>query len=145
MTREPKPFSLSSTLLKLVLASFMLNGLIAAAWFTSAPHESPASTWTTWVQTARYDLAPVEDTATLEAMHADTSDLTREQCVACHGDKESSDLNLHQIHLDNELLPGLSCTDCHREISLKPAGDGYQPRLVDVSFCKDCHSPFPGL
>jgi hypothetical protein len=146
MAREPKPFSMKATLVKMVIASIFLNALIAAAWFTSDPQESPASTWITSVQRIRYEvLAPVEETATLEAMHADARELSREECIACHGDKQDSDLSLHRIHLTSELIPGLVCSDCHREISLEPASEGFQPRLVDVSFCKQCHSPFPGL
>ena len=145
MAKERKPPDINRSLTKLIVASLVLNALIAVAWFTSEPQESPASTWLVQAQSVRYDLFPVEDEDELADMHADTSGLTREQCVACHGDKEGSELSLHRIHLKSELLPGLRCNDCHKNISLEEPGDGYQPRLVDVSFCKDCHSPFPGL
>ncbi len=137
--------SFNRTLAKFLLASLLLNALIIVSVFTTEPQESPASQWVVEYQTIRYDLMPVEDEEELADLHENASDLAGEECIACHGDKESSDLPLHQIHLTSELLPGLECPDCHRSISLEERTNEYSVRLVDVGFCKDCHSEFPGL
>lgn len=143
---ETKEFDISRSWMKLIAASVLLNVIIAAAFFTSARDESPSHIWLTQVQKIRYSIAPVEDdSAELVEIHTNARELTREQCVACHGDKLDSEFILHQLHLKSELLPGLSCNDCHRSISLEERTNVYAVRMVDVSFCKDCHSEFPGL
>lgn len=144
--RAPKAFDINKSWLKLAVASVILNLIIAAAFFTSARTESPSSTWITEVHKIIYALAPIaEGSDEMVRIHENARELSREQCVACHGDKEGSELTLHRLHLTSELLPGLACNDCHQSISLEERTNEYTVRLVEVSFCKQCHSPFPGL
>lgn len=144
--RKAKEFDINRSWIKLILASLLLNAIIAAAFFTSAKDESPESLWMIEVQEVRYQLFPVEEDSTeIKDMHTNSRQLAKEECIACHGDKKSSELTLHRLHLTSELLPGLQCNDCHRSISLEERTNEFAARLVDVSFCKQCHSPFPGL
>jgi nitrate/TMAO reductase-like tetraheme cytochrome c subunit len=140
-----KDFDVNKSWIKFILAGVLLNAFILASFLTSTPEESPAATWKVYYQEARYAMSPIEDEDELARMHEDAGSLDMAECIACHGDKESSDLPLHQIHLTSELLPGLECMDCHRSISLEERTNVYSVRLVDVSFCKECHSAFPGL
>lgn len=139
-----KPYDIRRTWLKLLGASLLLNALIVASFAMSSPVESPASAWETQFEKLRYRAFPVSDIE-LTTLHRDASTVSMEQCVACHGPKDESELPLHRIHLTNELLPGLVCHDCHASISLEERTNEYVVRLVDVAFCKECHSPFPGL
>lgn len=130
---------------RLVLASMLLNAVIVATFLTSSQFVSPAGAWMTALDKAYYRLDPVISRPALEDLHAGAGKLTKEQCVACHGSMVGSKLVLHRIHLLSELLPGLSCHDCHRQVSLERKSNAKVVRLVDVSFCKKCHSPFTGL
>jgi len=143
--KDRKKFDVNKSWMKLIAASLLLDALILAAFLTSDPVRSPASTWITSAYKARYQVAPVEDKTSLEAMHKNASKLRREQCVACHGSKTESKLALHRIHLTSDLLPGLGCPVCHKSISLETRTNKFVVRLVDVGVCKDCHSEFPGL
>ena len=147
--REGEPRSrgaeLQRTWVKVLLASLLLNALILTSFVTSEPDRSPASTWITAIEKVRYQVFPVEGDEALAALHADATKLSKEQCIACHGPKDESELPLHRMHLTSELLPGLVCHDCHRSISLEERGNEFVVRLVDVGFCKQCHSRFPGL
>lgn len=133
------------SLRRFLAASLLLNLLCAASLLTSSPEESPAAVW----KTAGYRLVnvtqPIADSDSLEKLHARATKLPRERCVACHGDKTSSRLPLHRIHLTSDLLPDLGCPECHRKISMKQRTNTFSVRMVDVGFCKDCHSAFPGL
>ncbi|MBE0476425.1 MAG: hypothetical protein IBX62_04915 [Coriobacteriia bacterium] len=137
--------ALTRSVKRFLAASVVLNALIVVSLLTSTPEESPAATWKTAAWRIANTTQPVADREALEGLHAAASDVPRERCVACHGDKTSSKLPLHRIHLTSDLLPGLGCPDCHREISLKQRTSTFSVRMVDVGFCKDCHSEFPGL
>lgn len=147
MTRRAKRrgYSLRSTVTKLILASVLLNLVILASFLTSSPQVSPASAWITAADKLFYKLEPVSTKAGLEALHAGSSKLSKERCVACHGTMVTSKLVLHKIHLTSDLLPGLACRECHKKVSLEKRSNEKVVRLVDVGFCKKCHSPFPGL
>lgn len=140
-----KPYSWRSTFLKFLGASLLLNALLALVFVTGSPTKSPASSWAVTMDKAWYGIRPVTDRAQLEKMHKASSGLSVEQCVACHGTMVTSQLKLHRIHLTTELLPGLKCTDCHKSVSLEKRSNAYVVRMVDVSFCKKCHSAFTGL
>lgn len=129
----------------LAAAAVLFAALVVALLLTSTPVRSPASTWLTWAWQLRYRAFAVEDTATLRVLHRYAAEGSREQCVACHGDKRSSKLPLHRIHLRSELLPRLHCHECHQKVELGPRGSTSAARWVDVGFCKKCHSAFPGL
>ena len=130
---------------RLTAATALLVGLVAAGLLTSTPQRSAARTWATWGWTVRYELAPLEEGAELEALHVSAYLRSREQCVACHGDKTGSELPVHRIHLQSGLLPDLACQDCHQQVDLGPRDNTVAARWVDVGFCKKCHSEFPGL
>ncbi|HSK47496.1 MAG TPA: hypothetical protein VLA05_05760 [Coriobacteriia bacterium] len=141
-----RDLDLGKALLKLILASVLLNGLILAAFLTSTPERSPASVWTALAYQARFRLDPVDpeaDRAELARMHLGSADISTPECVACHGSMLDSPVAFHRIHLKNELIPGLECNDCHRKIDLQPRGNEAVVEWVDVGFCKRCHSAFP--
>jgi hypothetical protein len=130
---------------KLLAASVLLNALILVGMLTSSPTVSPASTWMTAVDAAYYRVRPVAGRQSLEDLHAGAGKLTKEQCQACHGTMLGSRFTIHRIHLNSELLPGLACAECHKSVSLEKRTNTHVVRLVDVAFCKKCHSAFPGL
>lgn len=138
---------MSRRLVKLIIASVMLNGLILTAVFTSTPEHSSASLWATTAYRLKFKLSPIDpvkDEAALGALHLDSANLSRSECQACHGDELDSPIVLHRIHLQSELLPGLACHDCHQRVDLTTRGNVAMTRWVDVGFCKKCHSKFPG-
>jgi len=92
-----------------------------------------------------YAAVPVDDKADLTELHRNASASTRERCIACHGDKKSSGLVLHRIHLRSPLLPDVACHECHRRVAITKRGNRTVVSWVDVGFCKKCHSEFPGL
>jgi hypothetical protein len=139
-----KPYSWKATLRGFVLASLALNTLLVLVFVTASPQKSPAAMWTTTIDRAWFKVRPPSQ-AQLETMHANAASLPAEQCIACHGSMVGSSVKLHKIHLTTELLPGLKCTDCHKKISLQPRSNRFVVRMVDVGFCKKCHSAFPGL
>ena len=140
-----KEFDVNKSWMKFISASLLLNVLIAAAFFTSAPERSPAATWFTAAYRAEFRLAPVKDKAVLAKMHLNSLSMSKSECVACHGTMLTSSVQLHRIHLTSELLPGLACHDCHRRIDLTPRSNTVVVKWVDEGFCKKCHSHFPGL
>jgi hypothetical protein len=138
---------ISARLVKLVLASLLLNALILAAYVTSTPERSPATVWLTAAYRARTQVAaldPTSDPEQLSRLHLDARDISTPECVSCHGDMIESEVLFHRIHLQNELLPGLQCHDCHRRVDLTPRGNRAVVTWVDVGVCKQCHSAFPG-
>ncbi len=138
-------FDVNKSLIRLILASVLLNALILTAFLTSTPVSSAASTWATAAYKARYRLVPIKSKAELGKLHLDSANAPKSQCVACHGDEFDSPIVLHRIHLKSELLPGLACHDCHQRVDLTTRGNVATTRWVDVGFCKKCHSQFPGL
>lgn len=143
--RRGRGFDEHSTRVRLILASILLNAVILASFLTSSPTVSPASGWITAFDRLVYRLEPVSTKAGLQDLHASASKLSKEQCVACHGSMVGSRLPFHRIHLTSDLLPGLACHECHAKVSLEPRSNEKVVRLVDVGFCKSCHSPFTGL
>jgi len=135
VTRDPR--------VRLVAAAGLLLALLVVLVLTSTPHRSSVRTWSTWVWQVRYQLQPVQNDAELLTLHDDAASGTREQCVACHGDKLDSELLVHRIHLGSPLLSNLACPECHPSVDLGPRGAVASARWVDVGFCKKCHSPFP--
>jgi len=140
-----KRFDVNKSWMKLIGAVVLLDALILAALLTSTPSKSPASTWLTFGYQLRYKVAPVTDKKQLYALHLESSKLPKAQCVACHGTMLNSSVSLHRIHLTSELLPGLACHDCHQRIDLTPRSNTVYISWVNVTFCKKCHSRFPGL
>lgn len=145
MAKKEPAFDFRKTKVKLILASILLNAFILASFLTSSPQVTPASTWLTGVAKIAYAVSPVTGKAGLEKLHAEATKLSKEQCMACHGPMRESRLPLHRIHLTSDLLPGLVCHDCHESISLEARSNVKVVKLVNVGFCKQCHSPFPGL
>lgn len=141
---ETKKFDVNKSWIKFILAVIVLNLLILAAFLTSTPQTSPAAAWTTMAYELRYKIQPVTDKKQLYAMHLNSSKMSKAQCVACHGTMLNSNVTLHRIHLTSDLLPGLACHDCHQRIDLTPRGDTVYISWVNVTFCKKCHSIFPG-
>ena len=140
-----KPFDVNKSWVKFILAVILLNVLIVTALLTSTPTTSPASTWMTYGFQLQYKFKPVTGKPELAALHLQSGSMPKAQCVACHGTMLDSSVSLHRIHLSSELLPGLQCHDCHAKIDLSPRGNTVVVRWVDESFCKKCHSKFPGL
>jgi hypothetical protein len=143
-----KEFDVNRSWIKLIMASVLLNALMLATFLTSTPEQSPASTWATAAYQAKYRVFPVDpvkDRAALSALHLRAATVSGPECIACHGDKLNSPFPLHRIHLANDLLPGLTCHDCHRRVDLTPRSNTTGGRWVDVGFCKKCHSRFAGL
>lgn len=127
--------------------SLLLNALILAAYLTNTPTQSPAVEWRAAYERllTRIDpLDPRADAAELRALHARAGSLTTARCTACHPDMAGSRIALHRIHLDNELMPGLSCGDCHRRVDIAPRDNARLVSWVDVALCAECHAPFPG-
>ena len=142
-----KPFDVNKSWLKLFASVMLLNLLIFAAFLTSTPSKSPASTWATYGYQLRFKVAPITDKAQLAALHLGSANLSKAECVACHGTMLDSSVTLHRIHLTSELLPGLVCHDCHQRIDLTQPRNGNTVvvKWVNEGFCKKCHSAFPGL
>ena len=67
-----KKFDVNKTWMKLIGAVILLNALILAAFLTSTPSQSPASTWLTYGYQLRYKLAPITDKKQLAALHLDS-------------------------------------------------------------------------
>ena len=145
MTSERKRFDVNRSWIKLLLATILLNALILASFATSTPARSPAGTWITAGYRALYRVRPVTDRRQLVWIHKDAKNVSKEQCTACHGTILESQVLLHRIHLTSELLPGLSCHDCHVSVSLEVRSNQRVVRWVDEGVCKKCHSAFPGL
>jgi len=151
MSRErpetARELGLSRALVKLILASVLLNALILVAYVTSTPEGSPVGTWAAAAYRARYEIAPIDperDQAELARLHLDSASISTPECTACHGTMLDSEVAFHRIHLRNELLPGLECSDCHHRVDLTPRGNKQVVEWVDVGICKECHSAFPG-
>jgi predicted CXXCH cytochrome family protein len=141
-----RSFESSKPWIKLILASVLLNALMLATFVTSTPTASPAARWMTAYYEVKYRIAPINsDKPALSRLHLRAALVSTAECVACHGDKLHSRFPLHRIHLANDLLPGLSCHDCHRRVDLTPRSNIAGGRWVDLRFCKKCHSAFPGL
>lgn len=137
--------ALNKALIKLILASVVLNALILTGFFMSTPEHSAASAVRTAVYKARFKFFPIKDSTSLAHMHLKSAQIPKAECEACHGDELDSRIVLHRIHLRSELLPGLVCNDCHRRVDLAARDNVVVTRWVDVGVCKKCHSPFPGL
>jgi hypothetical protein len=130
--------------MKLFAAALLLDVIIVLGMLFSSPLVSPShALWTNIYKTA-YGVRPVKG-ADLTALHDKAASVSSEQCIACHGTMIGSSFLLHRIHLQNELLPGLACHDCHKTISLERRSNTHVVKMVDVAFCKKCHSAFPGL
>ncbi|MCL4498874.1 MAG: hypothetical protein M1335_01350 [Chloroflexi bacterium] len=129
---------------KLFLASALFNVFVVATFLTSSPKTSPASTWITALDKTLYKVG-IKSSSDLKALHLNSSNLSKEECVACHGNMFNSKVQLHKLHLTSELLPGLQCNDCHDRIELGGKSNVKVVHEVNVGFCKKCHSPFPGL
>lgn len=145
MARVAKPYSWRSTFAKFLAASLFVNVLLVVVFATASPTESPKSAWAVALDRLYFKVRPVTGGAELQRLHSNAASLPKEQCIACHGSMVGSSVKLHRIHLTTELLPGLSCTDCHKKVSLETRSNRYVVRLVDVGFCKKCHSEFGGL
>ena len=143
-----RDLNISKALVKLILASVLLNALILAAFLTSTPERSPASTWMAAAYKVKLRISPIDpvrDKARLARMHLDSARISTPECISCHGTMLDSKVAFHRIHLGNELLPGLECNDCHKRVDLTPRGNVAVVEWVDVGFCKKCHSEFSGL
>lgn len=85
------------------------------------------------------------DDEDLRSLHLVSAGISTPKCVACHGTMLDSQVAFHRIHLENHLLPGLECNDCHRRVDLRPDAKTGKVDWVDVGVCRNCHLPFPGL
>lgn len=134
---------LRSAKMRLAVSAIALNLLLVATFFTSSPQVSPASGWIVAVDRVLY-AANLKSGGSLALLHANASRLSKEDCIACHGTMKSHRLALHRIHLTSDLIPDLSCTDCHDKIAVQPKSNKNVVHVVNVAFCKKCHSAFPG-
>ncbi len=128
--------------INLLVASLILNALIITTFLTSSPNVSPASSWTVAANKVLYriGLKPSD----LSILHKKASRLDSEDCIACHGNMKASKLQLHRIHLTSPLV-NFSCNNCHTEIVLKRKSKTQAIQLVNVGFCRNCHSRFSGF
>lgn len=128
----------------LLFAAVSLLAVVSfAAFVTSDSGVSPTRAWSAWAWRVRYRVLPVDDRTVLVALHRDASAGSRGQCIACHGDRAQSQLPVHRIHLQSELLMSLACPDCHQHVDLASRGSTTAVTWVDVGFCRECHSAFP--
>ena len=118
---------------------------VVAAFQLYRVEQNPMRTLETWFWKLDYWAFPVEKESELADLHRNATRDSRAQCVACHDDKTNSKLVLHRIHLRSDLLRGLECHDCHQRVELATRSNTAVVTWVDVGFCKECHSPFPGL
>lgn len=123
-----------------VLAVTVLTALQATV---AAPGPLRAVSARVWA--VRYEAFPVSDDAELASLHAAVGRGSTARCIACHGDKSDSRLPVHQIHLRSAVLSMIACPDCHPTVELGPRTQSRTTRWVDVGFCKNCHSAFPGM
>ncbi|MHB0977219.1 MAG: hypothetical protein ACYC1U_08490 [Candidatus Aquicultorales bacterium] len=138
-----RPNELVRAKIKFLATTVVLNVLIVATFLTSSPTESPASTWITAVDKVLYKTGL--KSSNLKALHMNSASLGKEDCMACHGNMETSRVPLHKMHLTSELLPGLQCHNCHNKIELGGQSNVKVVELVNVGFCKKCHSRWSGL
>ncbi len=129
--------------IKFLVVGIFLNILIVATFLTSAPHITPASTWIVALNKVLYG-AEIKPNKSLKALHAESGKLPSEDCIVCHSNMKSSKLQLHRIHLTSHLVD-FECSDCHDKITLEKKSNERAVHLVNVGFCKECHSPFSGL
>lgn len=129
--------------MRLLAASLALNGLIVATFVTSSPQVSPASNWIVATKRFLYS-AGIKPSSDIYGIHSDSRLLAPEDCVACHGTMKQSDMQLHRIHLASEIA-SFKCQDCHDRISIEPKSNEKVVHMVNVGFCKKCHSKFAGL
>ncbi len=131
-------------ILTVLLLAFVVSALALLRYTESG--RAPLRSVETIFWKARFWAFPLsDDPDRLAGLHANAQRESRAQCVACHEDKTNSHLVLHRIHLRSDLLQRLECHDCHRRIDLNKRGNTAVVTWVDVGFCKQCHSPFPGL
>ena len=128
----------------MIVALLLLLALIVYVFYTGEQQQRAVRTWTAWGWAVYYDAFPVEDAAILAKLHTSPARSERTRCVACHGDKTDSELPVHRIHVTSELLADLACPDCHVNVELGVKGATTAPTWVDVGFCVECHSAFPG-
>jgi uncharacterized protein YlaI len=135
-------------LVKLIVALLLFNSIVLAGFLSGDPLRSPAKQWYVQAYRLKYRIAPLDpsaDKVKLASLHLTARTTPVAECVACHGSMLDSRIAIHRIHLRNELIPGLSCTDCHRRVDLRPRGNVAVVSWVDVGYCKKCHSRFSGL
>ncbi len=132
-----------SRLLKLFIAAFIINVLVITTFLTSSPNKSPASVWKIAYNKALYRLQ-IKPSVSIEELHINSKNISREECIACHGSMKKHKLPLHRIHLNSDIV-NFSCNNCHKKIVLKKSKSQVVSSLVDVGFCKKCHSKFSGL
>jgi hypothetical protein len=128
-----------------IVAVLLLAFVFSLYQFLSS--DSPQRTVRSWAARAwgyYFEAFPVEDEELLADLHASPERSARTRCVACHGDKTDSVLPVHRIHVTSDLLADLACPDCHTDIELGVRGARNAPVWVDVGFCAECHSTFPG-
>lgn len=143
MNGDPRRKRMRISLVKLSGASFLLNILIITTFLTSSPNKSPASVWMVAWNKLEYKVG-IKSKTDLKTIHANASKISKEECIACHGTMKGSKLPLHRIHLTSHLVK-FACHDCHEKISLEKRSNERVVRLVNVGFCKNCHSKFSGL
>jgi hypothetical protein len=128
---------------RLLLVSLLLNLIVVALLVTSSPTVSPASSWLISFNKAAYRIG-LKGRSNLKELHANAFELVSEDCISCHGDMKKSHLPLHRIHLASSLT-NFRCINCHRKVNLEARSNEKAVLLVDVKFCKNCHSRFSGL
>lgn len=128
--------------IKLLVAAIILNILIVATFLTSSPTVSPASGWMVAANKILYRVGLKY--SDLRILHEKSSLRVSEDCIACHGNMRTSKLPLHRIHLTSPLA-NFACNNCHDKISLERKTNEKVVHLVNVGFCKNCHSKFSGF
>lgn len=129
--------------IKLLIAAVILNILIVATFLTSSPNISPASGWIVAMNKGLYRVG-IKSSYNLKEIHRNSGKLSPEECIACHGTMKTSKLPLHRMHLTTSLAK-FSCPDCHDRIDMDKVSNERAVHLVNVGFCKNCHSQFSGL
>ena len=68
------------------------------------------------------------------------------KCMACHGDMLERDANnkpvnyIHDKMLQASMLT-FNCTDCHKDVDIRPRSPGRVTTRVDRTSCPVCHDP----
>ncbi len=134
---------------KIVLYAFLIVAaavavVVAVGLLASSAEPGPMRSLSARVWMLRYEAFPVTDPGEIATLHKSADRAATARCVACHGDKNDSSLPVHQIHLRSPILARIVCSDCHPQVEPGLRTESRTTHWVDVAFCKNCHSAFPG-
>lgn len=144
MARPVRIHLMKVVLLTLLSAVIGFSALVVIGLLGNSASPGVMRTWSARVWATRYEILPAADTTELVGLHQSATRAGTARCIACHGDKTDSALVVHEIHLRSPLLANIACLDCHPRVEPGPRTAESVHHWVDVAFCKNCHSAFPG-